>query len=137
MEATEIDRTPELTQQSALALLEQLKEVDDVLGIWIVNNNGKISAQHSDGSLFFDFDNGTFFSTCLGAIEMTGKRLHMGESRQVLAEYGNGFLILTSLPQHGVLAVLTEPSPNLGLLRSHIRSQVRAIFPANRSYDSL
>lgn len=110
------------------AILADLNRVEGILGSLIVSKDGLLIAH----ALPRDVDPeliGAMAAAIFGTAERSASRLAQGELLQVMAEASGGKLLAIDAGK-GILAVLTEPNCNLGLIRIEMRDAAEKIKSA-------
>lgn len=70
---------------------------------------------------------GAVISTGIGSSEVIGRELEVGNMTQGMIEYDNGIVVMSLLGPDAILAVVAQPSANLGNVRYQIRKRAEAI----------
>jgi predicted regulator of Ras-like GTPase activity (Roadblock/LC7/MglB family) len=106
------------------ALLGELVKVEGVRSAVLVGRDGFVIEGLSHGNLDLD-PIGAVISTGLGASEVMGVELKVGELVHSMIEYTNGIVFVSYIGSHAVLAIVADVKANLG----HIRFQLRKRTP--------
>ena len=64
---------------------------------------------------------GAVISTSLGSTQVIGRELQVGSVNLAMLEFDKGTVLVRVLGESGILALLVDPSANLGLPRHQIR----------------
>jgi uncharacterized protein len=64
---------------------------------------------------------GAVISTSLGSTQVIGRELQVGDVNLAMLEFDKGTVLIRVLGQSGLLALLVDPTANLGLPRHQIR----------------
>lgn len=101
-------------------ILDGLLRVEGVTAAMVVGRDGfVIEAVSSDG---IDGDSvGAIASSSLGTSEEMGGELHLGPLGSILIEFDQGPVAISPAGPDAVLAVVGNPSVNLGRLRIEMR----------------
>jgi predicted regulator of Ras-like GTPase activity (Roadblock/LC7/MglB family) len=100
-------------------LNEPLDDLDDVQGIKgaaVVRRDGLLIASNL-GSDIDDDQVGAMTASTVGSGETASEALNMGDVDEVTIESDDGKLVATGAGDQGILAILTEPDVNMGLVK--------------------
>ncbi len=110
---------------SLKALLGELVKVEGIRSAVLVGRDGFVIEGVSHSNLDMD-PIGAVVSTGLGASEVMGTELKVGELVHGMIEYTNGIVFVSYLGQ-AILAVVADGKANLGQIRFQIRKRTAEI----------
>lgn len=111
-------------------LLIDLSKVEGITAAVVVSRDGFVieGVNQSDA---MDLDGvGAVISAGMGASEVMGTELHIGNITQSMVEFERGIAVITVLGDAGTLAVVADLKANLGNVRYQIKKRLPAIQAA-------
>ena len=67
---------------------------------------------------------GAVISTGIGAAQVMGNELRVGELTQAMCEFSNGIIFMSGVGDRAILAVLADPQGNVGNIRYQVRKRL-------------
>ncbi len=106
-------------------LLDELLDVDGINTAVIVGRDGFVMEGASNGKSIDQEAVGAVISTGIGATEVMGRELDVGDITQGMLEYKNGIIVTGFLGSEAILAIVADLKANLG----NVRHQVKKYTP--------
>lgn len=106
--------------------LDSLKSVSSIRGAAVVRRDGLLIASNM-GEEINDDQVGAMTASIVGSGETASESLHMGGVDEVTVESNEGLLIATGAGDQGILAVLSDPDVNMGLVKVEIENAIEKV----------
>jgi hypothetical protein len=108
-------------------LLLDLSKVEGITAAVVVSRDGFVIEGVNQNDAM-DLDGvGAVISAGMGASEVMGAELHVGNIAQSMIEFERGIAVVTVLGEAGTLAVVADLKANLGNVRYQIKKRLPAI----------
>ncbi|MDD3294473.1 MAG: roadblock/LC7 domain-containing protein [Geobacteraceae bacterium] len=115
---------------STTNLLKELVELDGITTAVIVGRDGFVIDGVSNSGKMETDTVGAVISAGTGSSEVMGKELSVGFMTQGMMEYSDGMIMMSSVGNEAILAVVANPKANLGYVRFQIKKRMPAIEKA-------
>jgi predicted regulator of Ras-like GTPase activity (Roadblock/LC7/MglB family) len=114
----------------AKAILQSLVAVEGIRTAVVVSRDGFVIDEASAKGAVDAEAIGAVISTGVGSGFAMGHELELGELTQGMFEYQGGFIIMSLASPEAILAVVTEPTANLGNARYQVKKRMPELAKA-------
>jgi hypothetical protein len=108
------------------SLLNELVRVEGISTAVVVGRDGFVIEGEAKGRIDMEAV-GAVVATGIGATEVMGSALNVGEMTQGMVEYRDGVIVMGLLGRKAVLAVVADGQANLGNVRYQVKQRAPEI----------